>query len=107
MNYVENLQVLPMGSVRHFRRIRKNDTLFLRMCVFCRILVNLLENVQILPLGNVRHFRRIRKDDVFVFENVRFTTLIMPRISKVIVQVNEITVTALIAPRINKEPKNV
>ena len=28
------LQILPLGNVRHFRRIRKNDTLFLKMCVF-------------------------------------------------------------------------
>ena len=31
---LENLQILPMGNVRHFRRIHKNDTLFLKMFVF-------------------------------------------------------------------------
>ena len=30
----ENLQIIPLGSVRLFRRIRKNDTPFLKMCVF-------------------------------------------------------------------------
>ena len=59
--------------MRLFRRIRKNDTLFLKMCVFREHLVNLcvfrgnlvnyLGNLQILPLGNVRLFRRIRKND--------------------------------------------
>ena len=34
MNYLENLQILPMGSVRHFRRIREHDARFLKMCVF-------------------------------------------------------------------------
>ena len=62
-----------MGNVRHFRRIRKHDALFLNMCVFREHLVNVcvfrwnlvnyLENLQILPLGNVRLFRRIRKND--------------------------------------------
>ena len=62
-----------MGNVRHFRRIHKNDTLFLKMCVFREHFVNLCvfpgnfvnswENLQILPLGNVRLFRRIRKND--------------------------------------------
>ena len=41
MNSWENLQILPMGNVRHFRRIRKNDALFLKMCVFREILLNL------------------------------------------------------------------
>ena len=58
------MQILPLGNVRHFRRIHKNDTLFLKMCVFRGKLVNNLEHPQILPLGNVRHFRRIRKNDV-------------------------------------------
>ena len=39
--FYENLQILPMGNVRHFRRIRKNDILFLKMCVFREYLVNL------------------------------------------------------------------
>ena len=52
-----------MGNVRHFRRIRKHDTLFLKMCVFRLNLVNSLENLQIIPLGNVRHFHIIRKND--------------------------------------------
>ena len=59
-----------MGNVRNFRRIRNNDTLFLKMCVFRIILVNSWENLQILPLGNVRHFRRIPKNDA-LSENVR------------------------------------
>ena len=75
VNSWENLQILPLGNVRLFRRIRKNDTLFLKMCVFREQLVNLCvfrgnlvnswENLQIIPLGNVRIFRRIRKKYVF------------------------------------------
>ena len=34
VNYLENLQILPLGNVRHFRRIRKNDVPFLKTCVF-------------------------------------------------------------------------
>ena len=34
LNYFGNLQILPMGNVHHFRRIRKNDVMFLKMCVF-------------------------------------------------------------------------
>ena len=59
--------------MRLFRRIRKNDALFLKMCVFRERLVNLCvvrgnvvnywENIQIIPLGSVRLFRRIRKND--------------------------------------------
>ena len=60
----ENLQILPMGNVRHFRRFRKNDDLFCENVRFLYNLVNSWENLQILPLGNVRHFRRIRKNDV-------------------------------------------
>ena len=60
--FYENLQTLPLGNVRLFRRIRRNDTLFLKM-FFRWNLVNYLENLQILPLGNVRLFRRIRKND--------------------------------------------
>ena len=41
MNYLENLQIIPMGNVRHFRRIRKNDTLFLKMRVFREHMLNL------------------------------------------------------------------
>ena len=52
-----------MGNVRHFRRIHKNEALFLKMYVFRRNLVNSWENLQILPMGNVRHFRRIHKND--------------------------------------------
>ena len=73
VNSLENLRILPMGNVRHFRIIHKNDTLFLKMCVFrekildlCIFrehLVNYLENLQILPMGNVRHFRTFRKND--------------------------------------------
>ena len=33
MNYSENLQILPLGHVRLFRRIRKNDGPFLKTCV--------------------------------------------------------------------------
>ena len=72
--FYENLQILPLGNVRLFRRIRKNDTLFLKMCVFREHLVNLcvfrgnlvnsLENLQILPLGSVCLFRRIHKNVV-------------------------------------------
>ena len=58
-------QILPMGNVRLFRRIRKNETIFLKMCVFRGNLVNSWENLQIIPLGNVRLFRRIRKNDAF------------------------------------------
>ena len=82
--FYENLQILPMGNVRHFRRIRKSDIIFLKMCGFLEYLVNscvflnifgscsclcsvfvaqFYENLQILPMGNVRHFRRIRKND--------------------------------------------
>ena len=69
--FLEHLQILPMGNVRHFRRIRKNDTLFQKMCAVCGKLVNYLENLQILPLGNVRLFRIIRKNATFLSENVR------------------------------------
>ena len=62
--FYENLQVLPMGNVRHFRRIRKNDVPFLNMCVCRANLLNYLENLQVLPMGNVRHFRRIRENDI-------------------------------------------
>ena len=62
--FLENLQILPMGNVRHFRIIRKTDTLFLKICVFCRNVVNSWENLQILPMGNVRHFRRIHENDI-------------------------------------------
>ena len=61
-SFLENLRILPMGDVRHFRRIHENDNIFLKMCVFREHLVNSLENLQILPVGNVRHFRRIRKN---------------------------------------------
>ena len=64
VNPLENLQVLPMGSMCHFRRIREHDTLFLKMCVFRILLVNYWGNLQILPMGNVRHFRRIHKHDI-------------------------------------------
>ena len=64
MNYLENIQILPMGNVRHFRIIHENDTLFLKNYVFRRNLMNSLENLQILPMGNVRHFRRSRTNDV-------------------------------------------
>ena len=84
VQFKENLQILPLGNVRLFCRIRKNDTLFLNMCVFREHLVNLCvfrghlvnswENLQILPLGNVRLFRRIRKnDDPFLKTSVFFT----------------------------------
>ena len=66
MNCFENLQIIPLGNVRLFRRIRKNDTSFLKplafrehlvnLCVFRGHLVNYLENLQIIPLGNVRIF---------------------------------------------------
>jgi len=52
-----------MGNVCIFRRIRKRDTLFLKMCAFSLNLANYLGNLQILPLGNVRLSRRIRKND--------------------------------------------
>ena len=52
-----------MGNVRHFRRIRENDAIFLKMCVFRRNVVNSLENLQIMSMGNVRHFRRIHEND--------------------------------------------
>ena len=39
--FLQNLQILPMGSVRHFRRIHKNDALFLKMCVFREKIHNL------------------------------------------------------------------
>ena len=38
---LRNLQILPMGNVRHFRIIRKNDILFLKMHVFREHLMNL------------------------------------------------------------------
>ena len=34
VNSLENLPIIPLGNVRHFRRIRKIDALFLKMCVF-------------------------------------------------------------------------
>ena len=34
VNYLENLQIPPLGNVRLFRRIRKNDGPFLKTCVF-------------------------------------------------------------------------
>ena len=61
--FLENLQILPMGNVRHFRRIHEHDNLFLKMCVFREHLVNSLKNLQILPMGNVRHFRRIHEHE--------------------------------------------
>ena len=65
VQFYENLQILPMGNVRHFRRIRKNETLFsenvrcprifsefvffcrtlVNLCVFRSNLVNYLENI--------------------------------------------------------------
>ena len=73
MNSLENPQILPLGNVRLFRRIRKNDTLFLKSCVFREPLVNVCifrgnlvnywETLQILPMGNVHHFRRIHNTD--------------------------------------------
>ena len=63
MNYLENLQTLPLRNVRNFRRIHTNDAPLLNMCVFRLHLMNYLENLQIIPLGNVRHFRRIHKND--------------------------------------------
>ena len=63
MNSWENLQILPMGNVRIFRRIHKNDTTFLKMCVVREHLVNSWENLQILPMESVRLFRIIRKND--------------------------------------------
>ena len=44
LNSSGNLQILPMGNLRHFPIIRKNDTLFLKMYVFRRNLVILLTN---------------------------------------------------------------
>ena len=72
MSSLEKLEILPMGNVRHFRRIHENDILFLKMCVFREHLVNSLENLQILPVGNVRHFRRIHEHDNMFSENVCF-----------------------------------
>ena len=73
VQFYENLQITPLGNVRLFRIIRKNDVRFLKMyvfsehlvnlCVFSWTLVNYVENIQIIPLGNVRLFRRIRKND--------------------------------------------
>ena len=34
VNYWGNIQIIPLGNVRLFRRIRKNDTPFLKTCVF-------------------------------------------------------------------------
>ena len=62
--FLENLQILPMGNVRHFHRIHENETPFLKMFVFPENLVNSLKHLQIIPMGNVRHFRRIRKNDI-------------------------------------------
>ena len=61
--FLEILQILPMGNVRHFRIIHKNDAIFLKMHVFRENIVNSLEHLQILPMGNVRHFRRIHEND--------------------------------------------
>ena len=41
MKYWENLQILPMGNVRNFRRIHEHDALFLKMCVFRENIQNL------------------------------------------------------------------
>ena len=69
----ENLQILPLGNVCHFRRIRKNDVLiFLEMCVFPSTFSEFFENLQILPMGNVRHFHIIHKNETIFSENVRF-----------------------------------
>ena len=38
--FCENLQILPLGNVRLFRRIRRNDVCFLKMCVFRKHSVN-------------------------------------------------------------------
>ena len=72
VNALGKLQILPLGNVRLFRRIRKNYTFVLNMCVFREHLVNLcvfrgdLVNswklLQIIPLGSVRRFRRIRRN---------------------------------------------
>ena len=34
-------KVYPWETLLHFRRIRKNDTSFLKMCVFCEHVLNL------------------------------------------------------------------
>ena len=56
-------QIRPLGNVRLFRIICKNDIIFLNMCVSRGNLVNYFGNLQIIRLGNVRIFRRIRKHD--------------------------------------------
>ena len=90
MNSWENLQILPMGNVIHFRRIHKNDVLFLKICVFREYLVNLYvfrknppltphpqfyKNLQILPMENVRHFRRIHKNDALFLKMYVFVKI--------------------------------
>ena len=56
MNSWENLQIIPLGNVRLFRRIRKNDTRFLKAYAFREHLVNYVENLQIITLGNMLLF---------------------------------------------------
>ena len=41
MNYLENLQIPPLGNVRLFRRIHKNVICVLKMCAIREHLVNL------------------------------------------------------------------
>ena len=43
VNYLENLQIIPLGSVRLFRRIRKPDPL-LKTCV---VLAEIAENISV------------------------------------------------------------
>ena len=72
----------PLANVRLFRRIRKNDTLFLKICAFrehslnlCVVrgnVVNYMENLQIIPLGNVCVFRRNCRNDTPFLETCVF-----------------------------------
>ena len=39
--FLENLQIIPMGNVRHFRRIHENDALFLKIYIFREKIHNL------------------------------------------------------------------
>ena len=47
VNYLEKLQIIPLGNVHIFRIIRKHEIIFLIMCVFREHLVNLCVFVDI------------------------------------------------------------
>ena len=62
LQFYENLEVLPMGNVRHFRRIHKKYGPFPKKVCFSLNSAEFVCFLQVLPMGNVRHFRRIHKN---------------------------------------------